>query len=137
MLSSLIAAVTLAGLAQPAGAWVWSYYDGDGSVVLAREIPDTSHLSAVLECTPGSGVARLTVYGPQERPAFVNVSVGDVSADMARVDGDGLAVRLRLDHPALQAFGSGQALTVTAGDGAVSLVAPAEPLMAAFRSACA
>ena len=131
----LIAALTiLAG--QPDG-WVWSYYDSGGTAVLAREVPDTERLSAVLECQPGSGVARITVYGPEARPAFVNVSAGAASADAERVEADGLAVRLRLDHPVFQAFASGEALSVRADGEAAIVTAPVGAPLDSFRSACA
>ena len=136
MISSLVAAGMLALAGQGGHAWVWSYYDNDGRAVLAREVPDTAHLNAVLECSPGSGMVHLTVYEAAARPAFVNVSAGEVSADMERVEGDGLSVRLRLDHPILHAFGEGQALTVTAGGQTVAVAAPGPRLMSAFRSAC-
>ena len=136
MIASLTAALSLALAAQAGDAWVWAYYDGDGMAVLAREVPDTDRLSAVLECHPGSGVARLTVYGPRERPEFVNVSAGDVSADSVRVESDGLAVRLRLDHPLFLAFADGEAMTLTAGEETVSTPAPQLAVLARFRAAC-
>ncbi|MBN8551948.1 MAG: hypothetical protein J0L52_03510 [Caulobacterales bacterium] len=136
MISSLVAALVLSLSGQGGASWVWSYYDGDGAVVLAREIPDTPNLSAVLECTPGSGVVHLTMYEPDARPDFVNVTVGEVSADVERVAGDGLSVRLGLDHPILHAFGQGHALTVSAGSQSASVAAPHPRLMSAFRSAC-
>ena len=53
-------------LAQPVerGGWTWSLYGGDegGTVVLANEIPDTPQLRATLECDPGSGAARISVF---------------------------------------------------------------------------
>lgn len=135
MLISL-AALMMTALAQPGEGWVWTFYDNDGSAVLAREVPDTERLSAVLECTPGSGVARLTVYGPQGRPGFVNVAAGEVSADAERVEADGLAVRLRLDHPVMQAFGRGETLTVSAGEETASAPAPDAGAFGQFRIAC-
>lgn len=136
MIAHLTAALSLALAAQAQGGWVWAFYDGDGMAVLAREVPDTDRLSAVLECEPGSGVARLTVYGPSERPEFVNVSAGDVSADAERVDSDGLAVRLRLDHPVFLAFAQGEALTFSAGEDTASAPAPPTAVLARFRAAC-
>lgn len=136
MIAGLITTLSLALFAQAGDGWVWSYYDGDGSVVLAREIPDTTRLSAVLDCEPGSGLVRLTLYGPRRRPDFINVSAGDVSADAERVDSDGLAVRMQMDHPVLQAFGEGQALTLTAGDEVASAHPVPARLMSRFRAAC-
>ena len=136
MIASLATALTLSLASQPGDRWVWAFYDNDGAVVLAREVPDTPQLSTVLECEPGSGVARLTVYGPQARPEFVNVSAGDVSADTERVDSDGLAVQLRLDHPLFAAFGRGETLTVSAGEESASAPAPGSAVLNRFRAAC-
>lgn len=136
MIASLTAAFLLTALAQSGEGWVWTYYDNGGSAVLAREVPDTERLSAVLECAPDSGVARLTVYGPEGRPGFVNVSAGDISADAERVEADGLAVRLRLDHPLMQAFGRGQPLTITAGEETAAVPAPGTEAFGRFRAAC-
>ena len=136
MISSLTAAFLLTALAQSGEGWVWTYYDNGGSAVLAREVPDTERLSAVLECEPGSGVARLSVYGPEGRPGFVNVAAGDVSADAERVEADGLAVRLRLDHPLMQAFGRGESLTVSAGEETAVAPAPGAEAFGRFRTAC-
>lgn len=136
MIANLTAALSFVLAAQAGDGWVWTFYDGDGMAVLAREVPDTDRLSAVFECTPGSGVARLTVYGPSERPEFVNVSAGDVSADAERVESDGLAMRLRLDHPLFLAFADGEPLTLTAGEEMVSTPAPRSAVLARFRDAC-
>lgn len=136
MIASLPLALSLALIAQAGDGWVWAFYGSDGSAVLAREVPDTDRLDAVFECEPGSGVARLTVYGSSERPAFVNISAGDVSADAERVESDGLAVSLRLDHPLFLAFAAGRALTLTAGDETISTPAPQAAVLARFRSAC-
>lgn len=136
MTVSLAVALLLSLAGQPGDRWVWAFYDSDGDVVLAREVPDTARLSAVLECERGSGVARLTVYGPEARPEFVNVSAGDVSADTERVESDGLAIRLRLDHPLFAAFGRGETLTVSAGEERAFAPAPASSVLNAFRAAC-
>ena len=137
MITAAIAGLALAGLAaQDQPAWVWTYYDGDGAVVLAREVPDTDRLSAVLECAPGSGVARLTVYGVEARPDSVNVRSGDVAADTERLEADGLAVSLRLDHPLFTAFAGGAAVTLNAGGETASVPSPESAALARFRSAC-
>ena len=133
----LIAAALTIVSGQPSDGWVWSYYDSSGMAVLAREVPDTERLSAVLECEPGSGVARITVYGPEARPAFVNVSAGPASADAERVEADGLAVRLRRDHPVFRAFASGEALSLHADGEAATVAAPSGAPLESFRSACA
>lgn len=133
--SILLALAALAG--QPDPGWIWSYYDSGGAAVLAREVPDTDRLSAVLECEPGSGVAEITVYGPQARPGFVTVSAGTASADVERVEGDGLAVRLRLDHPVYLAFAGGRPLALRAGEDTASVPAPTGGPFQRFQAACA
>ena len=49
--------------ARPSEGWTWTLYSGDGPLVLANEIPDTPQLKAILECQPGSGIARLDLFG--------------------------------------------------------------------------
>ncbi|WP_296818014.1 hypothetical protein [Brevundimonas sp.] len=135
-MTPIIAAALTLLTGQPADGWVWSFYDSGGTAVLAREVPDTEQLAAVLECEPGSGVVRVTVYGPRARPAFVSVAAGPAEADAERVEADGLAVRLRLDHPVIQAFAGGQALTVRADGESASVAAPAGAPLDRFRRAC-
>lgn len=71
----MIAALALGGFllaAEPAKPapqlWVWSLYENKASVTLAHEVPDTSVLGAVLECAPGSGRIKVTVYPDNARP---------------------------------------------------------------------
>lgn len=136
-MTSVLATAFAFTLAVQGGAgWVWSLYDRDGGVALAREVPDSSQLSAVFECVPGSGTARLTVYGPVARPDFVNLSAGEVSADAETAPGTDLAVRLQLDHPVLLALERGETLTVSAGTEVISLPPPAAALLMRFRSVC-
>ena len=66
----------------------------------------------------------------------MNVAAGDVSADAERVEADGLAVRLRLDHPLMQAFGRGESLTVSAGEETAVAPAPGAEAFGRFRTAC-
>lgn len=126
--------------AQPAEAarWVWSLYDGPDSVALALEVPDTDRLRAVLECEPRSGVARVTVYGPIVRPEYVTFTAGDATATSERVEADGLAAGLRLDHPVFRAFAVGGRLQVRAGDSRTSVVVPRadRPKLTRFASLC-
>ena len=136
MTASLFAAAVLAVAAQPSADWVWSFYDGDGAPVLVREVPDTDRLSALLECRPGTGLVRLTVYGARRRPDFINVSAGDVSADIERMDSDDLSVQLRLDHPVFDALARGEGLAVAAGDETIRAPAPRRATLAQFRTAC-
>jgi hypothetical protein len=63
----LIAALSLASMLSPTMAvarpgWTWTLYEGRASLALANEIPDTSNLAAVLECTPGSGEAKVSIF---------------------------------------------------------------------------
>jgi hypothetical protein len=63
----LIAALSLASVLSPTAAlarpgWTWTLYEGRASLALANEVPDTSHLAAVIECTPGSGQAKVSVF---------------------------------------------------------------------------
>ena len=85
----LIAAALTIVSGQPSDGWVWSYYDSSGMAVLAREVPDTERLSAVLECEPGSGVARITVYGPSAstRSASAEAGPADTFTKAGRASG--------------------------------------------------
>lgn len=64
----LIAATLALALACGAGPvsaqslWTWTLYEDRGSLALANEIPDTAQLAAVLECKPGSGAAKVSVF---------------------------------------------------------------------------
>lgn len=65
----LIAALSLASTLSPTLAsarpgWTWTLYEDRASLALANEIPDTRNLAAVLECTPGSGRAKVSVFPP-------------------------------------------------------------------------
>ena len=131
MIILLLGVVLSLAAAQPAEAarWVWSLYDSEDSVALALEVPDTDRLRAVLECEPRSGVARVTVYGP---------AAGEASAASERVEADGLAATLRLDHPVFRAFAAGGRLTVSAGDSRAEVVVPAadRPKLNRFGALC-
>lgn len=65
---------------RPADRWVWSLYESGGSVVLANEVPDTTQLRATLECTPGEGMAVLSLYDPQAGPGFARVTAGTAAS---------------------------------------------------------
>ena len=102
-------------------------------------MPDTDRLSAVLECEPGSGVARVTVFAPSERPAYVTLTSGEASAASERIDAEGLAAPLRLDHPVFRAFMETGQMTVTAGEASTPVVLPAadRAKLVRFRALCA
>ena len=50
-----------------AGLWTWTLYENRASLALANEIPDSSSLAAVLECVPGSGDAKVSVFPSEGR----------------------------------------------------------------------
>ena len=50
-----------------AGLWTWTLYENRASLALANEIPDSSSLAAVLECVPGSGDAKVSVFPAEGR----------------------------------------------------------------------
>jgi len=63
------AALGVLGLALPAwaGLWTWTLYEDRASLALANEIPDSTSLAAVLECVPGSGDAKVSVFPSEGR----------------------------------------------------------------------
>lgn len=94
--------------------WTWTLYDGAGSVVLANERPDTPDLRATLECGPGSGLVRISLYGSQLRAGIATISSGQASATVETSTGpDGAVVApLRTDHPVFASLAAGGALGV-------------------------
>lgn len=90
----------------PATPWTWALYETGGPLVLANEIPDTPQLRSTLECDAGSGVARLSIFGPPMGSGFVRVTAGDATAT-TEADGsrrDQTQVTLRTDHPVFTQF---------------------------------
>jgi hypothetical protein len=81
----LLAALSSAGLlaataaeAQP--GYTWTLYENPTSLALANEVPDTPQLAAVLECTRGSGKAKVSVYPPggsRATPVVGEFATGD------------------------------------------------------------
>ena len=78
LIAQLAAAATLGvfALAAPAlaagGLWTWTLYEDRASLALANEIPDSTSLAAVLECVPGSGTARVSIFPAEgSRPPVV------------------------------------------------------------------
>lgn len=120
----LIMAVIAAAQPGGAGGWTWSLYGAGegGTVVLANEIPDTPELRATLECEPGSGAARISVFGVEgAAPGYVSIRAGDASATSqgdARTEGGvpRLTATLRLEHPAFSAFAARGELTLVQDD---------------------
>ncbi len=87
------------------GGWTWTLYEDAGPLVLAHEIPDTPQLKAVLECAPGSGVARLDLYGPSEGSGMATIASGAATATgESEAAGDHRSVALRTDHPVFGQF---------------------------------
>lgn len=90
----------------PANLWTWALYETDGPLVLANEVPDTPQLHSTLECEAGSGVARLSIFGPPMGTGFVQVTAGDATAttetDASRRERT--QVTLRTDHPVFTQF---------------------------------
>jgi hypothetical protein len=85
--------------------WTWTLYEGEGPLVLANEIPDTPQLRTVLECEPGSGVARLDLYGGEIASGFATLSSGSATATGQTTAGAGRqSVAVRTDHPAFGQF---------------------------------
>ncbi len=61
----LIAALALSAAASPAaagGRWTWTLYENPNSLALANEVPDSDSLAAVLECRPGSGRVKVSLF---------------------------------------------------------------------------
>lgn len=90
------------GAVQPTG-WTWTLYEDD-PLVLANEIPDTPDLKAILECQPGSGVARLDMFGPGAAGVAVIASGGATATGQSEAASDHQSVALRTDHPVFGQF---------------------------------
>lgn len=122
MIATILAA--LAGLSlqaapapPPAGGWVWTLYEGDSPIVLAYEVPDTPRLQTTLECDPGSGAARLALYGVSGPGGFGEARAGTATAavEARAARGGRLEAGLRTDHPVFAAFAAGGELTLSVG----------------------
>lgn len=110
-----LALAALALQTSPA-AWTWTLYEGEGPVVLAHEAPDTPQLKSTFECDPGSGVARVAVYGGDLSGGFATVTAGSSSAATLAEAGRGkLSFALRTDHPVFGQFVAAGVLTVSSG----------------------
>lgn len=120
----LIMAAVAASQSADTTGWTWSLYGADegGTVVLANEIPDTPELRATLECEPGSGAVRVSVFGAEDaRPDYVSVRSGAASAasqgETAR-EGGGVrfTAAVRLEHPVFTAFSGTGEMTLAQED---------------------
>lgn len=140
-MNALIAAIGLAVLVQAAEPpWTWTLYEEGGAMVLANEVPDTPQLRATLECEPGSGAARLSLYGGSPAAGFGAASSGEAStAVQAGVSRTGaLTAMLRTDHPVFASFAASGELTLAVGDQRrrVWVEAPHLPKLRSFAARC-
>ncbi|WP_395652047.1 hypothetical protein [Brevundimonas sp.] len=112
------AALAALVLAMQAPAWTWTLYEGSGPIVLANERPDTPDLRTTLECSAGSGIARVSVYQSTLKPGFATVTSGDQSATTEAGPGADQAVvaSLRTDHPVFGRFSASGTLSMTVGE---------------------
>jgi len=95
----------LAATAALQGGWTWTLYEGDGPLVLANEVPDTSQLRTTFQCQPSSGVARIDLYDGQIGSGFATLTSGHASATAETTDGNGRqSVPVRTDHPVFGQF---------------------------------
>ena len=126
---------------RPADRWVWSLYESGGSVVLANEVPDTTRLRATLECTPGEGMAVLSLYDPQAKAGFARGPHLHRARRRPRrhARGGKVETTLRLDHPVFAAFVAGGELTVATGEHRTEVRAEPEfqGLLRRFGERCA
>lgn len=130
----------LAAMTLQAGAvgWTWTLYEGEGPVVLANEVPDTPQLKSTFECAPGSGVARIAVYGGAVGSGFATVTAGSGSGSgsattEAQTGRNGkLTFALRTDHPVFSQFVADGDLTVSLG-GQSQTIAIERPHLAKLR----
>jgi len=121
----LLAALSLASTAAIApqawaqAGWTWTLYEDHTALALANEIPDTDSLAAVLECTPGSGQAKVSIFPSGKRTSPV---VGQYKTTDA----------------AFVAFvASGKlSLKTEAGSGEIAMAAPHLPKLARFSQLC-
>lgn len=116
MIAHILLAAALAAIQTP--AWTWTLYEGSGPVVLANERPDTPDLQSTLECSPGTGLVRLSMYGSTLAPGFASVSSGDATATVEAGAGadEAVVAPLRTDHPVFARFTTTGALAVAVGE---------------------
>lgn len=111
LFTAVLAAVALQG-----PDWTWTLYEGEGPLVLAHEIVDTPQLSSTLECAPGSGAVKVSVYGGDLVAGFATVAAGDAEATAQAEAGQGKAsLALRTDHPAFLGFVTSGRMTISIG----------------------
>ncbi len=101
-LAMIAALAALNGAAAQPG-WTWTLYE-DGPLVLANEIPDTAQLKSILECRPGSGVARLDLFGSTGAGIATIASGSAIATGQSEASADHQSVALRTDHPVFSQF---------------------------------
>lgn len=116
----------------PADAWTWTLYEGDGPLVLAHEIPDTTQLRSTIECEPGSGAARISAYGSGPGAAFAVLASGGATANAevqpTRGSTPRVAVMLPTAHPVFAGFIATGNLSLRTGDRTQSIAVPSSHL---------
>lgn len=98
-----VAVLTALTSSTPQQNWTWTLYE-DGPLVLANEVPDTPQLKAILECDPGSGVARLDLFGRTSAGIATVVSGTATATGQSEAAADHHSVALRTDHPVFGQF---------------------------------
>jgi hypothetical protein len=145
LLMAATAAALLSGApasAQTAGsapAWTWTLYEGEGPLVLANEVPDTPQLRTTLECEPGSGVARVSLYDVEASAGFAIARAGQATAAVEVRSARGrLQTALRTDHPVFAAFSASGQLMFQFADSehAVEVGRAALPRLRRFAELC-
>ena len=139
----MIPAIALAAVMLQAGSpggWTWTLYEGEGPLVFANEIPDTPQLKATLECAPGSGVARVSVYGGGLGTGFATLTSGDSTATtQAEASADKATVPVRADHPLFSQMMATGSLKIAVGevDQVVEVQPPFRTALRHFGALCA
>lgn len=122
------------------GGWTWTLYEDGGPLVLANEVPDTPQLRTVLECRPGSGVARVDLYGDTLGSGFAIIASGNAAATGQTGPGTGKqSVVLRIDHPVFAQFMDNGTLDVAVAGVHQTIAVPADHLgkLRRFAELCA
>lgn len=100
-----------------AEAWTWTLYADNGPLVLANEVPDTPRLRSTLECTRGSSIVRVTLYGAPPAEGLATITSGAASANAeVRPRRGHFQTLLRADHPVFAAFLANGRLQVAVGE---------------------
>jgi hypothetical protein len=140
ILSAALAALALQ-TAPSASAWTWTLYADSAPIVLANEAPDTPNLRATLECTPGSSVAMITLYGGAAASGVARASAGQATAVTEAEAGrnGGFKAPVRVDHPVFAAFVMDGRLSLAIGEERRAIEVPAAHLakLRRFAELCA